>query len=48
MSDAITMDEPREGTGFFGAEQARITEELPPEIWTRIDEFVPGQIGAVM
>jgi len=45
MSDAVTTDVDREQTGFFGAEQAEITEELSPEIWTRIDEFLDANPG---
>jgi len=45
MSDAATTDEIRETSGFFGAEQAQITEELPPEIWGKIDDFLESNPG---
>jgi NADH-quinone oxidoreductase subunit E/NADP-reducing hydrogenase subunit HndA len=45
MSDAVTTDEVRETVGFFGAEQAQITEDIPPEIWSRIDEFLEANPG---
>jgi len=45
MSDAVTIDETGEPVGFFGAEQAQVTEELSPETWTRIDEFLEANPG---
>jgi len=45
MSDAVTTEEPRETSGFFGAEQAQISEELPPEIWGKIDDFLEANPG---
>lgn len=45
MSDAVTTEETRETSGFYGAEQAQITEELPAEIWGKIDEFVETNPG---
>jgi NADH-quinone oxidoreductase subunit E/NADP-reducing hydrogenase subunit HndA len=45
MSDAVMTEEPREKSGFFGAEQAQITEELPAEIWGKIDDFLEANPG---
>jgi len=45
MSDAIMTDVTRETSGFFGAEKAEITEELPSEIWAKIDEFLEANPG---
>jgi NADH-quinone oxidoreductase subunit E/NADP-reducing hydrogenase subunit HndA len=45
MSDSATTDATREPPGFFGAERARITEELAPEIWSEIDDFLARNPG---
>ena len=45
MSDSATTDAARQLPGFFGAERARITEELAPEIWTEIDDFLADRNG---
>ena len=45
MSDAITSDAGDGPSGFYGAEQAQITEELPPGIWREIDDFLASNPG---
>jgi len=45
MSDAATSNAIHDQSEFFGAEQGRITEELPPEIWAEIDDFLGSNPG---
>jgi NADH-quinone oxidoreductase subunit E/NADP-reducing hydrogenase subunit HndA len=45
MSDAITTDAGDGLPGFYGAEQAQITDELPPGIWQEIDDFLASNPG---
>jgi len=48
MSDAVRTDAPGAGDdlqGFYGAERARITEALDPEIWGEIDDFLANTPG---
>jgi len=45
MSDASTTDGISEPSAFFGAEQAQITEELDPSIWSEIDGFLASNPG---
>jgi NADH-quinone oxidoreductase subunit E/NADP-reducing hydrogenase subunit HndA len=45
MSDAFTTNGASEPSGFFGAEQAQITEDLDPAIWSEIDDFLANNPG---
>lgn len=45
MSDAISTDPSREPQAFFGAERAQHTEEVAPEIWTEIDDYLARNPG---
>ena len=45
MSDTFTTKGANEPSGFFGAEQAQITEDLDPGIWKEIDEFLARNPG---
>jgi len=46
LSDAISTDPTREPQAFFGAERAQITEEIAPEVWTEIDDYLARTPGA--
>jgi NADH:ubiquinone oxidoreductase subunit E len=45
MSDAVSTDTTREPQAFFGAEQAKIPEELAPETWKEIDDYLARNPG---
>ena len=45
MSDAVSRDPAVELPGFFGAEQAQPTEEIEPETWAKIDDYLARNPG---
>jgi NADH-quinone oxidoreductase subunit E/NADP-reducing hydrogenase subunit HndA len=45
MSDAVTTDGGEALSGFYGAERAQVTDELPPGIWKEIDDFLANHPG---
>lgn len=49
MSDSVVSEAPEptreEVPGFFGAEDARLADEIRPETWAEIDEYLAGHPG---
>jgi NADH:ubiquinone oxidoreductase subunit F (NADH-binding)/NADH:ubiquinone oxidoreductase subunit E len=49
MDDAFSSDAPEESavglTGFFGTEQARLSETIAPETWAGIDDYLERNPG---